>query len=129
MIGLALAIAFAAQGNDPVLLKGACSYPATKPNPAEVRHDCSMVALTQGREADDVLIQFGGHGEDLLAFAGPVSGETMTIKRIYPSPGKVVTATGGHCRIFYDGGEIAGLSCIGRTADRTDVANFRVAGH
>lgn len=129
MIGLALMMAVATQGSEPVLLKGACFYSAAKPIAGEVRHACSMVALTQGREADDVLVQFGGDGADLIAFAGPVSGETLTIERIYPKPGTVVAATGGHCRIFYDRDEIAGVTCVGRTPGRADVANFRTEGH
>lgn len=129
MIGLAVALFLDAQAGDPLILKGICSYPADAPKPGETRYDCTRLVLAQGRDDADVLAQFGGVDGTPVGFAGPVEGDIMTVRRIYPSPGKMIPATGGRCKLFTADDAIVGLACVGRAGTRTFVANFRTDGH
>lgn len=89
---------------------------------------CTGVIITDGRNSDDVLVQFGGLGDgNVIGFAGPVSGHSMIIKRIYAKPGHVIPASRGRCNIYYNREVLAGISCVGSTASERYLANFRAS--
>ncbi|HEX5181703.1 MAG TPA: hypothetical protein VFW19_00990 [Allosphingosinicella sp.] len=109
-----------------IMLDGRCDYAgAPAPAPHELRLDCKSAVLMPGREGD-VLVQFVTGNDTAYGFAGPVSGDVLTVRRIYLT-GKAIPATGGHCKLFFGQEEIKGLTCVARAADATYVANFHAA--
>jgi hypothetical protein len=111
-----------------IMLDGRCDYAsAPAPTAREHRLDCKAATLTPGRDPAGMLVQFVTRTDEVYGFAGQVSGNLLTIARIYLPGSQVVPANGGHCKIFFRKEEISGLSCVGDASDATYVANFLVS--
>jgi hypothetical protein len=113
------------QAGGMIMLDGRCDYASAPPATArQQRLDCKSAVLMPGRDPTDVLVQFVTGTDGVYGFSGPVSGDLLTIKRIYLPGPKVIPAEGGHCKIFFRNKEISGLSCVGDAPDAVYVANF-----
>ncbi len=129
MIFFAMALAAAVQlEQTATFLEGQCEYPSEmgQKTAAEQRLPCDSVVLSPGKRENDVLVQFikkGGTGP--IGFAGEYQDETMTIRRIYLKPTIATAATSGRCKMFYNGAQVSGISCVGWVGPKSYVANFR----
>jgi|SRR5215208_776459 len=122
MIAGLLAVLAVSSGPDPLEFSGRCQYSEAM---ARYREEASLVScntlvIDRAQSAFDFRQRSWG---SMFRFVGEISGDRMTITRVYPRHRDSAEATGS-CDILYRDGTVSGVSCLARTGPKTYVANF-----
>lgn len=130
MIAAALLAAGQTADDLPEIIEGRCDYPSDVKSAGGNNRQvpCDTVIISPSREPNSLLIQFAtkrGSGSP-IGFAGDVDqAGTLSIRRIYLTPGVPTQATRGHCKVFHNEAGVSGVTCVGFVGERATIANFR----
>ena len=122
MIAGVLALLAVSSGSGPIELSGRCQYPEAM---ARYSQEASLIACNRlVIDRAESTFDFGQRSwGSTLRLAGEISGDRMTVTRVYPRHRDSADAT-GTCDILYRDGTISGVSCLARAGSKTYVANF-----
>jgi hypothetical protein len=128
MIAALLAVlasqAAVSSGSDPVELSGRCQYSDAiarfSQEASLILCDSLVIDRAEATAAFDFRQRSWG---SMVRFAGQISGDRMTITRVYPRHRSSAEAT-GTCDILYRDGTTSAVSCLARAGSKTYVANF-----
>jgi hypothetical protein len=122
MIAGLLAVLAVSSGPDPFEFSGRCEYPEAMARYREEASlvSCNALAIDRARSTFDFRQRSWG---STFRFVGEISGDRMTISRVYPRHRGSAEAT-GTCDILYRDGTMSGVTCLARAGSKTYVANF-----
>ena len=122
MIAGVLALLAVSSGADPLELNGRCQYPDAMARYSQeaLLISCTTLVIDRSKSTFDFRQRSWG---SMFSLAGAISGDRMTVTRVYPRHRSSAEAT-GTCDILYSDGTISGVSCLARAGSKTYVANF-----